>query len=336
MPEYRVTSVDVARAAGVSQPTVSRVITGGSNVTPELSRRVKEAARALGYRPNMLARAMNQGKSNVIGVVVAYLDNPFYAEALENLSIQLKSSGYRLLLFIASNDVDSADLFVEDLIAHQVDGIILASVSTTLPLTKEIVDASIPLVLFNRAQANKDIPAVTASNYAGGRKAARFLLERGHRQIAHISGWQGSQTGLDRMHGFLAGLEEAAVEPIAVVDSYYDRERAMQATRDLFTGGKKPDAIFAGNDHMAIAVIEALRHDLGLRVPEDVSVIGFDDIKMAAWRDYSLTTLRQPANRLVQATVDLLMTLIDGRKPDRLRVEIESELIQRGSVRARG
>ncbi len=335
MVENRVTSVDVARAAGVSQPTVSRAFTPGARVSPELRARVEEAARKLGYRPNTLARAMIKGQSNVIGLVVAYLDNPFYSEAIELLSRTLKEFGYHIIVFTASNDENSVDLAVEDLLAHQVDGIILASVSTTLKLTQEIRNAGIPLVLFNRGQNDPAIPAVTATNYAGGRKAANFLVGLGHRRIAHISGWQGSLTGVDRMRGFLDGLADHGLEPVVCVDGRYDRATAMAATREIFAGPERPEAVFVGNDHMAFAVLEALQHDLGLRVPEDVSVVGFDDVKMAAWRVFDLTTLRQPANEMVAAVVDMMMQLINGKPLERARVEIDSALIERGTTRKR-
>ncbi|WP_349359542.1 LacI family DNA-binding transcriptional regulator [Stappia sp.] len=335
MGENRVTSVDVARAAGVSQPTVSRVFTAGARVSPELRARVEAAARKLGYRPNTLARAMIKGRSNVVGLVVAYLDNPFYAEAIELLSRALKGLGYHIIIFTASNEEDSVDLAVEDLLAHQVDGIILASVSTTLRLTQEIRGAGIPLVLFNRGQDDLSIPAVTATNYAGGRKAADLLVGLGHRRIAHISGWQKSLTGVDRMRGFLDGLAGHGLEPAACVDGRYDRETAMAATREIFGGTDRPDAVFVGNDHMAFAVMEALIHDLGLRVPADVSVVGFDDVKMAAWRMFDLTTLRQPANEMVDAVVDMLIRLIEGKSLQRTRVEIDSVLVERGTTRRR-
>ena len=330
----QVTATDVAKAAGVSQPTVSRVFTPGANVADKTRELVERTARELGYRPNKLARAMNRGKSNIIGLVVAYLDNPFYAEALETFSSTLQDYGYHVMIFIVSNAEDTVEPIVEDLLAHQVDGIVLASISTTFSLAKNIKSAGIPVVLFNRAQADLSIPAVTAANRDGGRRAAEYLIELGHRRIAHISGWQKSQTGLDRMAGFLDGLKAHDREPFAVIDSRYERPLARAAVLELFDGPEHPDAIFVGNDHMAFAVIEALRHDLGLNIPDDVSVMGYDDIKMAAWRDYDLTTLRQPANRMVQATVEMLITQIRGETPSQSRIEIESELMVRGSTRA--
>jgi len=176
---------------------------------------------------------------------------------------------------------------------------------------------------------------VTAANFDGGRRAARMLLDRGHERVAHITGWQGSKTGHDRMQGFLAGLAERGATPFDCIDSFYLRDRARDATLALFAGSDAPDAIFAGNDYMAFAVLSALRFDLGLDVPGDVSVVGYDDVEMSGWREFDLTTFRQPANRMVEATVEILLRLMDGEAVAETRVEIVSDLIERGTVRDR-
>ena len=333
MPSPKATSLDVARRAGVSQPTVSRVFTPGARVSAQLSEKVRTAARELGYRPNTLARSLITGKSRTIGLVVAYLSNPFYPEALEKLSVALRERGYHILVIFAANQAEEADTIIEELIDHQVDGIILASVSTSNQLTARLADLKIPFVLFNRGQEGDDVAAVTAANFEGGRAAAHFLADGGHTRIAHISGWQKSLNGRDRQAGFIAGLAERGLEPIACIDSRYRREMAIDATRQLFAAPAPPDAIFVGNDHMAFAVIETIRNELGRSIPQDVSVVGYDDVDMAAWSSFDLTTLRQPANRMVEATVEMLLDLIADPAAPKSRIEIESQLILRGSAR---
>lgn len=331
MPETRITAEDVARKAGVSQPTVSRVFTPGARVSPDKVERVREAARELGYQPNTLARSLNTGRSHTIGIVLAYLQNPFYPEALQRLSEALSAEGYHVMVFFAANMAEEVDGVVENLLAHQIDGIILASVSMSNALTARLDALGIPFVLFNRGQEDPGIPAVTAANHAGGRLAGSFLAKGGHRQIAHIAGWQKSLNGRDRQAGFIDGLAAHGMTPFRIIDGRYDREMAIRATRTLFAGAETPDAIFVGNDHMAFAVLETLRTDLGLDVPGDVSVVGFDDVPMAAWKTYDLTTLRQPVSRMVGETVAMLLGMIDGGA--RRRIEIESPLILRGSAR---
>jgi len=200
----KVTSAEVAERAGVSQSAVSRVFSGRSASEATIAK-VRAAAEELGYRPNSLARAMITGKSRIIGLVVAYLDNPFYPVALERLSKALQGEGYHLLVFMAANAEAAIDEVVNDLMAYQVDGIITASVSMSNALADRCAAAGIPVVMFNRGQDGSGLSQVTSANVAGGRKVAEFLIAGGHRRIAHIAGWQGSSTGRDRARGFRAG-----------------------------------------------------------------------------------------------------------------------------------
>lgn len=333
MVRSKVTALQVAKLAGVSQPTVSRVFTPGTQVSPDKAERVRSAARSLGYMPNTLARSLNRGRSYTIGIVLAYLKNPFYPEVLQKLSESLSERGYHVMVFFAANQADEVDDVVDGLIAHQVDGIILASVSMSSELTTRLQELNLPFVLFNRGQQDSNLPSVTATNFEGGKRAGRFLLAGGHSRIAHIAGWQGSQTGRERRAGFVAGLAESGVEPFAIIDSHYSRKQAIAVTRALFDGPKNPDAVFCGNDHVAFAVIETLRCELGLDIPKDVSVVGYDDVPMAAWKIYDLTTLRQPVNRMVDETVSMLLGMIENSSVPEGRLEIESQLIIRGSAR---
>ena len=330
-----VTATDVARRAGVSQSAVSRVFTPGASVSPKMTEKVLKAAEELGYRPNRLASALITGRSRVIGLIVAYLDNQFYPDAVERLSRALQQRGYHIMVFMASNDEGDVDHVIEDLLAHQVDGLIMASVSVSDALAGRCAAIGIPVVLFNRGQADERLSSVTSANVAGGREIARFLVSCGHRRIAHISGWQGASTGQDRARGFAQGLEEAGQQIFAQIDGKYRREAAQDAAVELFSGAPdtRPDAVFVGNDHMAFAVMDVLRFELGLSVPDDVAVVGYDDTPMAAWPAYDLTTMRQPMAPMVESTVDILISRIEQGDLAPRRVEIGGSLIQRGSTR---
>jgi DNA-binding LacI/PurR family transcriptional regulator len=328
----KITSVDVARLAGVSQSAVSRVFTPGASASPKTTQKVRHAAEQLGYRPNVLARAMITGRSRIIGLVVAYLENQFYPLALERLSRAFQDRGYHILVFMAENATERVTEVLEELLDYQVDGIITASVAMTNDLTTRCNAAGIPVVMFNRGQDDPRISEVTSDNIAGGRRATEFLIAGGHRRIAHVMGWQGSSTGRDRAKGFRLAMEAGGLKPFAMIDGEYSRERAASVARELCTSAERPDAIFVGNDHMAFAVMDELRFGLGLRVPEDVSIVGYDDVPMAAWPSYALTTLRQPVNRMVSATVDALLGAIEGNHAPR-QIRIDGPLMVRRSAR---
>ncbi|WP_284265583.1 LacI family DNA-binding transcriptional regulator [Roseicyclus amphidinii] len=332
MSDAKVTSLDVARMAGVSQSAVSRVFSGASASKTTIAK-VRAAADRLGYRPNRLARAMITGKSRIIGLVVAYLDNQFYPLAIERLSQALQERGYHILLIMAGNSPEGIDAVMADLMTYQVDGIITASVAISSDLTERCSAMGIPVVMFNRGQDGSGLSSITSANVEGGRKVAEFLLAGGHGRIAHVAGWQGSSTGRDRTQGFLAALAEAGASPPEMIDGMYDRATAAEAARRLMEGPQPPDAIFVGNDHMALAVMDRLRHEMGVSVPGDVSIVGYDDVPMAAWPAYDLTTLRQPVNRMVEATVDTLLAEIEDPARGHEKVEITGPLIIRGSAR---
>lgn len=333
MAEGKVTSQDVARRAGVSQSAVSRVFTPGASASKSTILKVRRAAEELGYRPNSLARAMITGKSRIIGLVVAYLDNQFYPLALERLSLALQERGYHVLVFIAGNATEKVAQVMDELLDYQVDGIVTASVAMTNDLTARCSAAGIPVVMFNRGQDDPRLSEVTSDNFGGGRRVAEFLIAGGHRRIAHIAGWHGSSTGRDRAEGLRAGLASAGFEPHALIDGMYDRDTAAAAARALMEAASSPDAIFVGNDHMAFAVMDELRGRMGLSVPDDVSVVGYDDVPIAAWPAYGLTTIRQPVNRMVAATVAALLDQVEGEPVQPQKIRIDGPLMIRTSAR---
>lgn len=328
----KVTSAEVAARAGVSQSAVSRVFTPGASASKQTAEKVRKAAEELGYRPNVLARAMVSGKSRIIGLVVAYLENHFYPEAVEKLSNALQERGYHLLVFMASQTAGDVTGVVEEILDYQVDGIIAASVAMSSELTERCHKAGVPIVLFNRSQDTEEVSSVASANVAGGRKVAEFLLAGGHRKIAYIAGWEGASTQRDRESGFVARLQEAGVALHARGVGNFQMQTAAEVTRAMFAEDP-PDAVFVANDHMAFAVMDVLRSELGLNVPDDVSVVAYDDVPTAAWPAYDLTTVRQPANRMVAETVALLLAEIDGEGVAPRKIEIDGPLIVRGSAR---
>ncbi len=333
-----ITSQHVARKAGVSQSAVSRVFSPGASASAEMTAKVQQAANELGYRPNILARSLITGKSKIIGVVVAYLENQFYPQALEKLSLALQQQGFHVLVFMATMTDDNVDQLLDELLDYQVEGIIMASASMSSDLARRCRKSGVPVVLFNRRQDDETLSAVTSNNILGGRKVAQFLIAGNHQRIAHIAGWEGASTQRDRELGFITELQQQGVPLFNREVGNYHFESAQQAARAMFgrekTNGKPiPDAVFVGNDHMALAVMECIRDEFGLRVPEDVSIVGYDDVDLASWPSFSLTTIRQPLNRMVSETVNTLVNNINDSASASSRIEIDGDLIIRNSAR---
>lgn len=334
MTQDKVTSLDVARLAGVSQSAVSRVFTPGASASETTANKVRRAAAKLGYRPNVLARAMVSGRTRIIGLVVAYLDNYFYPEALEKLSNALQAKGYHVLIFMASQTAGNVDDVVEEILDYQVDGIIAASVAMSSTLAQRCRDAGVPIVLFNRSQQGEKLATVTSDNFGGGATVAEFLLAGGHQRFGYIAGWEGASTQADREAGFVSTLAKAGKALHAREVGNFKMDEARDATRRMFADpANRPDALFVANDHMAFAVMDVLRAELGLDVPRDVSVVGYDDVPPAAWAGYDLTTVRQRANVMVTATVDILLEQIETPGVRPRSVAVDAPFVLRSSAR---
>lgn len=331
----KVTAHQVAALAGVSQSAVSRVFSRRGSVSPAMTERVEAAAKTLGYRPNVLARSLITGRSRIVGLVVAYLENQFYPDAVERLSKALQAEGYHVLILMAANTSGDNAHVLEEILAYQVEGLIMASVAYSSEVVQRCEDLGVPVVLFNRTVDRAGLAAVTSDNRAGGRKAAEFLLAGGHERIAHIAGWEGASTQRDREAGFREALAVAGRDLHSRAVSDYNAEKARAAARTLFDrpAAERPDAVFVGNDHMAFAVMDVLRDDLGLDVPGDVSVVGYDDATPAGWAAYSLTTIRQRTAAMVDRTVHHLLDRIADPATAPRHFVVDGPLVVRRSAR---
>lgn len=327
-----VTSSQVARRAGVSQSAVSRTFTPGASISPKTRAKVMAAAKELGYRPNAIARSLITNRSRIIAVVMAYLENLFYPDVLEELGRLLVKENYRLLLFTGFMDRDSDPVF-DQLMQYRVDGIVLASTSLSSELSEECAAAGIPVVLFNRTTERDAVSSVTTRNREGGRRVAEFLVAGGHKKFGYISGLESSSTNRDRFAGYREGLAEAGHTEIMVEVANYDRAEAEAAARKMLSGPDRPDALFVANDHMAVAVMDVARHELGLSIPEDLSIVGYDDVGPARWTSYGITSMSQPLKRMVEATVSILMEQISSGEIEAEHRILNGELVVRTSAR---
>lgn len=335
MAGQRVTSIDVARLAGVSQSTVSRAFTPGASVSPEARERVLAAARALGYRPNALARSLITRQSNIVGIVMANLTSPFHPYALEQFIQRLQAMGRQALLFSTAPDEDIDDL-LDQVLQYRVDGLIITAATISSQMAEQCASNGIPVVLFNRYVLGANVSAVCCDNVEGGRLVANVLLDAGHRRLAFIAGREDSSTNIDREKGFGDRLRERGLAHWQrEVAGAYTYEAGYEAACRLLSGAGLGacDAIFCASDSVAIGVMEAARARFGLAIPEDLSIIGFDDIPAAAWPSYALTTIRTPMRRMIDATLELLLSQLEEFRRQPVMTLIPGQLIQRTSAR---
>lgn len=310
------------------------MFTPGASVSPKMRARVLAAAAALNYRPNALARSLITGRSRVVGLIVAYLDNQYYPVVLERLCAALQACGYHVMIFIAPQANADVEGVLGEILDHQVAGIIMASASLSSTLARRCAERGVPVVQFNRCQDDPAVSTVTSDNAAGGRLLARFLVAGGHGRIAYIAGWAEASTQRDREAGFRQGLADAGRRLYAHDSGDYSFEGAQEAARRMFGDRlRRPDAVFVANDHMAIAAMDVLRFELGLQVPRDVSLVSYDDAPQAAWPSYGLTGIRQPTDAMVAASVEMMMAQIAERMSAPRRVVLPGRLVVRTSAR---
>ncbi|MDV6318156.1 LacI family DNA-binding transcriptional regulator [Chromohalobacter sp. HP20-39] len=310
MKRKSVTSREVAKLAGVSQSAVSRTFSPNAKVSERTRKKVMEASRELGYRPNTIARSLITRSSRTIAVVTYSLKNPFYSFMLEQASRFFQQQGYHLLLFSAPSD-GGVDSVLDDIIKSQVEGVLMLAITMNEQQARLVVDFSIPVVIINRTVDYAGISQVGSDNFRGGFWAGQYLASQGHQRIAYLAGLPDSSTEQQRHAGFLKGLASMELELYSDDVGNYRYDDASQATRRLCSSSPKPDAIFAANDLMAIAAMEIIRDEFCMKVPDDVAIIGFDDVPMASWPSYSLTTLQQPVETMIMRATELLLKQID-------------------------
>tara|TARA_R110002020_G_scaffold41053_1_gene121011 strand:- start:1938 stop:3008 length:1071 start_codon:yes stop_codon:yes gene_type:complete len=327
-----VTSSQVAEHAGVSQSAVSRTFTPGASISPKTRQKVLASAKVLGYRPNAIARSLITNRSRIIAVVMAYLENLFYPDVLEELGRALAAENYHLLLFTGFMDRDSDPVF-DQLMQYRVDGIILASTSLSSELSEECATAGIPVVLFNRTTERDAVSSVTTRNREGGKRIAEFLVAGGHKSFGYIAGLENSSTNRDRQQGYVEALAAHGFGNVIIETGNYSRSDAQDAARAMLSRPDRPEALFVANDHMAVAVMDVARYEFGLKIPQDLSIVGYDDVGPARWTSYGITSMSQPLKRMVEATVDILMDQIASGEIEAEHRILNGELIVRSSAR---
>lgn len=326
-----VTSRDVAQLAGVSQATVSRVMSSSANLSPATKAKVHAAMEALGYVPHAGAQAMKTRRTRTIGVVVADLTNPFYAEILDELTRELDAAGYRVVLWNAGGGSHQNALTA--IREHAVDGVIFTTATEESVELQAAVEKGSPIVLINRVVDCFECDQVTSGNRAGGALVADYLLANNKTRVAFIGGAQNASTSRDRAAGFLDRMREAGhpVPPDLCLHGTFSHDVSAGFMERLLSLPDRPEAVFCANDYMAFGALDALRRH-GLSAPGDCWIIGYDDVEMAAWDSFSLTTVRQPSREMARSGAKLLLSRIESPEQPPRRQEFPCELIIRGSA----
>lgn len=334
MTQRRITSRDIAREAGVSQPTVSRALRGDPRVAAATAALVAQTAHRLGYVPNAAARSLITSRSGTIAVVIADITNPFYPELLEGLHAELARSGYRSVLLNERTDTRDEGGFAALVRGRVVDGAIVAT-ATNEDTTRRVLDAVPgPVVQIVREVDGVVRDSYVADNRGGAKLAGELLVRHGHERIGFIGGPPDTSTAREREAGLRDALKAARrdLDPRLVRAGDYTHQVGYQACLELLDAAVPPTAIFAANDVLALGALDAARRR-GIDVPGELSVIGFDDISLASWESFRLTTVRQPLARMTHEAARALITRIE-RTPSAppQKVEFRTELIERATT----
>lgn len=333
-PRRRATSYDVALAAGVSQPTVSRCFRPDSGISPATRTRVLEAAEQLGYMPNALARSLITQRSNLVAVIATRYTlrgNPDVSYALGE---SLRVAGKQLLLVTVERDLPSRDVLLRTL-EYPLDGLISCALLTDTQL-EELRARHIPVVLFNRKSDRAPVDHVTTDHMRACEQLARRLATAGHRRFLCLSGPAEAWVSRQRMDGFLSGLRASGIEPQAVLETDFSYESGRDALLAHVSTAERPDAVLCANDQLAFGAMDACRFDLGWQIPEQISVVGFDDVSEADRPSYGLTTLHQRSVEMAHEAVRLLLQRLERPASKPVHTIFKSILIQRRSARLTG
>jgi LacI family repressor for deo operon, udp, cdd, tsx, nupC, and nupG len=326
---------DVAKMANVSTATVSRVISNAGTVKKETADKVLEAIRKLNYKPNMLARQLRRLETKTILVVIPDITNTFFSNVLRGIESVATEHGYQVLLGDAQNVVERERGFLENLGQRKADGVILLTARTEQKVLEELSE-EYPVVIACEYYEGSNLPTVSIDNISSARKATEYLIGLNHKRIAHLSGPLNVVVGLDRLKGFNQAMAHhgLCVDSPLVQEGDFSYESGFNLMKKLLMLDELPTAVFAANDEMAMGAIKAAKTK-GIKVPEDLSVIGFDDIKFASIFEPALTTIAQPTFEMGKKAMDLLLKLINNEELEKDQFMLADKLIVRDSCRER-
>ena len=331
-PDKRPTINDIAKRVGLSKASVSRALNGKQDVDPETRKRVLKVAAQVGYVPSASARALSNGRSNCLGLLVPTLTWPWILEVLRGVAEEIERSGYSLILYTTSGGEDSEREFMSQVVpAGAVDGLALVIPLGMLEYIERLAKGGLPVVVVDDRGHYPDLPTVATTNVEGGRSATLHLIERGRRRIAMLNGPHDFGCNRDRLEGYKSALQKAGLQfdPKLVVDSDFKESGGASAMTTLLATDPKLDGVFVANDVMAFGAMRALRN-AGRRVPDDVAVVGFDDIPASAMTHPPLSTVRQPLYEMGRTAASMVMAAVRGESITK-RIELPTSLVIRES-----
>lgn len=331
----RPTSMDVSRLAGVSQATVSRAFSNDSLLTPATKKRVLDAASQLGYIPNAIARCMVSAQTNLIGIVVFQNESPFQRNIVNELSKELRARG-RYAVMVYQRENETQEETIQNALMYRVDGIFITEAENTDSVAEVCASANVPVMLVSRDVPGSQIATVSCDDYSSCGKIAEYLCRMGIRKAACLAASPKASTTQNRLRGFMDRSKACGIEITAVLYEgrySYRSGKALAKTLCAQSGCELPDALFCTGDILAIGVMDYLRKERGLRIPEDISVVGFDGIAESEWLSYSLTTMRQPVEEMVAAACDTLIQAIQDPAAKPAHRMFECVLCERDSVK---
>jgi len=331
-PDKRPTINDIARRVGLSKASVSRALNGKQDVDPETRKRVLKVATQLGYVASASARALSNGRSNCLGLLVPTLTWPWILEVLRGVAEEIERSGYSLILYTTSGGEDSEREFMSQVVpAGAVDGLALVIPLGMLEYIERLAKGGLPIVVVDDRGHYPDLPTVATTNIEGGRSATRHLIDKGRRRIAMLNGPHDFGCNRDRLEGYKSALQKAGLQfdPKLVVDSDFKETGGASAMTTLLAADPNLDGVFVANDVMAFGAMRALRN-AGRRVPDDVAVVGFDDIPASAMTHPPLTTVRQPLYEMGRTAASMVMAAVRGESITK-RIELPTSLVVRES-----
>ncbi|WP_152394794.1 LacI family DNA-binding transcriptional regulator [Paenibacillus guangzhouensis] len=326
----KVSIFDVAKKSGLSVVTVSRVLNNSPSVREKNRQRVLDAVKELDYVPNAAARTLARGKTRIVGLIATTLHDSFLDEIMHEITSELETHGYFLVLSVSKDKDDKNPYLIQE---ERVDGLIILSPIHELDYVTELKKRKLPFVLVDNQLNTPSVSSVIVDNDQGGYDATKYLIELGHTRIAHISGPRVFRSSIDREKGFLRALSEAGLAPFIVEEAEFSISDGYDIVRRWIQEDRLPTAIFAGDDNLAFGAINALS-EAGIRVPDQVSIVGFDDQYLAESLRPHLTTVRQPATQIARTAVELIMKQIQGTSKRSTIVKLQPELIIRDSTRS--
>jgi DNA-binding LacI/PurR family transcriptional regulator len=326
-----VSSIDVARLAGVSQSTVSRAFTQGASVSEKTRQKIIDAAEELGYQPNRLAGSLINKSTKIIGIVMVKFRHPLYSKVLEKFTLGLRRAGYQTLLLNLAHEAEVEE-YLPTALQYQVDGLIMTASSPTSKIVRACERSDTPVILFNRYDIETRVNAVFCDNVSAGEQVADLLMETGHTRCAYVADTEALPSS-DRERGFVKRLE-ALGSRLAFRDcGDFSYESGGNVARRLMAKPTPPDAMFFANDYMALGALDVVRSELGISVPDDLAIVGFDDLGISGWPCFSLTTVTQPIDEMVAATVDTLLSALSSKSRERVMKSYPAILKLRSTTR---